>query len=126
LLCLGKISQCRLTNGGFKWKAIEARMKKNAEEGKLGNERYKLVAFAIFSLVPFPSEIGVISLKAANAFVEYEHTQINPFAAMLAKTMLSLNHCRMRGKGALRCCVPLLHLWIFSHIETPQNIFNNF
>jgi hypothetical protein len=37
-------------------KAIEARMKKNDEEGKLGNERYKLVAFAICGLVLFPSE----------------------------------------------------------------------
>jgi hypothetical protein len=48
-------------------------MKKNAEEGKLGDERYRLVAFAIFGLVLFPSEIGVISLEAANVFVEYEY-----------------------------------------------------
>ena len=55
LLGLGKISQCRVAEGGFKWKVIEARMKKNAEEGKLGEERYRLVAFAIFwaSIVPF-------------------------------------------------------------------------
>jgi hypothetical protein len=44
-------------------KAIEARMKKNDEEGKLGNERYKLVAFAIFGLVLFPSENEDISLS---------------------------------------------------------------
>jgi hypothetical protein len=31
-----------------------------------------LVAFAIFGLVLFPSEIGVISLEVANAFVTYE------------------------------------------------------
>ena len=43
-------------------------------DGKLGNERYKLVAFATFGLVLFPSEIKVISLKAKNAFMEYEHT----------------------------------------------------
>jgi len=48
-------------------------MKKNAEEGKLGDERYRLVAFAIFGLVLFPSEIGVISLEAASVFIEYEH-----------------------------------------------------
>jgi hypothetical protein len=40
-----------VADGRFRWKAIEARMKKNDEEGKLGNERYKLVAFAIFGQV---------------------------------------------------------------------------
>ena len=63
LLCLGKVSQCRVADGGFRMKAIEARMKKNDEEGKLGNERYKLVAFAIFGLVLFPCENEDISLS---------------------------------------------------------------
>jgi hypothetical protein len=101
-------------------------MKKNAEEGKLGDERYRLVAFAIFGLVLFPSEIGVISLEAASVFIEYEHDRINPSSAILGETMLSLNHCRMHGKRAMRCCIPMLYLWIISHIETPRDIFNNF
>ena len=101
-------------------------MKKNVEEGRLGDERYRLVAFAIFGLVLFPSEIGVISLEAVSVFLEYEHDRINPSSAILAETMLSLNHCKMNGKGAMRCCVPILYLWIISHIETPRDIFNNF
>jgi len=40
--------------------------------------------------------------------------------------MLPLNHCRMHGKGAMRCCSPTLYLWIVNHIETPRDIFNNF
>jgi len=48
-------------------------MKKNAKKGKLGDEQYRLMAFAIFGLVLFLSEIRVISLEAANAFMEYEH-----------------------------------------------------
>ena len=126
LLGLGKISQCRVADRGFKWKVIEAIMKKNAEEGKLGDERYRLVAFAIFGLVLFPSEIGVISLEGANVFIEYEYDRINPSSEILVETMLSLNHCRMHGKGAMRCCNPMLYLWIISHIETPRDIFNNF
>ena len=73
LLCLRKINQCKVADGGFKWKIIEARMKENVEEGKLGDKQYKLVAFAIFGLVLFPYEIGVISLEDMNAFIEYEH-----------------------------------------------------
>jgi hypothetical protein len=73
-------------------------MKKNVEEGKLGDERYKLVAFAILGLVLFPYEIGVISLEATNTFMKYECNRINPSVTILAKTMLSINHCRMHGK----------------------------
>jgi len=40
--------------------------------------------------------------------------------------MLSLNHCRMHGKRAMRCCILILYLWIISHIETPRDVFNNF
>jgi hypothetical protein len=48
-------------------------MKENVEEGKLGDKQYKLVAFAIFGLVLFPYEIGVINLEDMNAFIEYDH-----------------------------------------------------
>jgi len=38
--------------------------------------------------------------------------------------MLSLNHYGMCGKEVIRCCVPILYLWIVSHIKTPRDIFN--
>jgi hypothetical protein len=59
---LEKINQYKVTNGGFKRKTIEAIIKKNVENGKLGDEWYKLVAFAISRLNLFPSENGVINL----------------------------------------------------------------
>jgi len=62
LLFLEKKRQHRVADEGFKWNVIEARMMKNVEKGKLEDERYKLVALAIFGLVLFPSEIRVISL----------------------------------------------------------------
>jgi hypothetical protein len=30
----------------------------------------------------------------------------------------------MCGKEVIRCCVPILYLWIVSHINTPRDIFN--
>lgn len=65
---LEKVGQCNIIDRGFKWKSIEARIKKNIKNGKLGNKWYKIVAFAIFRLELFPFETRVISLKAANAF----------------------------------------------------------
>jgi hypothetical protein len=70
--------------------------------------------------------MGLVSLEAAAAYVEYENTQINPVAAILAETILTLNHCRRTGKGAMRCCTKLLYIWMVSHIKTKKPIFNNF
>ena len=48
---------------------IENKLKTNKEEGNLGEERYQIIAFAIFGLVLFPSEAAeIISIEAANAF----------------------------------------------------------
>jgi hypothetical protein len=56
------------------------------------------VAFAIFGLVLYLSEIGVNNLKVANAFMKYEHERINSSAVIFIETMLSLNHCRCMGR----------------------------
>jgi hypothetical protein len=93
-------------------------MKKNIEEGELGDERYRLVAFAIFGLVLFPSEIGVISLEAANVFMEYEHDRINPFSTILGETLLSLNHYRMHGKRSHLMLHPYV---VFMDYQSYQN-----
>jgi hypothetical protein len=55
LLHLDKIYRYKTTYGSFKWKLIKARLNTNKNEGKLGDERYQAVVFAIFELVLFPS-----------------------------------------------------------------------
>jgi len=51
----------------------------------------------------FSNLTRIIILKATAAFVAYENTQINPTMAILAKTILTLNHCRRVGKGSMIC-----------------------
>jgi repressor of nif and glnA expression len=92
---------------------LEIELEKNS-----GSEKERLIALGIFGLVLFPSQTGVVSLEAATAYVEYENTQINPVAAILVETILTLNHYRRTGKGAMRCCMQLLYIWMVSHIET--------
>jgi len=53
-------------------------------------------------------------------------TQINPFIAILAETLLSLNHYNTHVKRSLRCCIPLMYLWIVNHIKTPRYILITF
>jgi hypothetical protein len=37
-----------MSNRGFKWKIIENKLKTDKEKGKLGEERYQIIAFDIF------------------------------------------------------------------------------
>jgi len=127
LLHLDQVDRYRISNGGFKWKMIENKLKTDKEEWKLGEERYQIIAFAIFGLILFPSEAPrIISIEAASAFLEFEEVKNNPTSAILAETFLSLNHCRLHGKGAMRCYIPLLFMWIVSHLEASKEVFNNF
>jgi hypothetical protein len=97
---------------GLKWKMLEIELEK-----KSGSEKERLIALGIFGLVLFPSQTRVVSLDAATTYIEYENTQVNLVAAILVETILTLNHCRRTGKGAMRCCTQLLYIWMVSHIE---------
>jgi hypothetical protein len=127
LLRIPHLSRFLEKNGsGLKWKFLEVELEKKKEQYGSILERDRLIALGIYGLVLFPSLIGVISLEAAAAFVEYENTHVNPTTAILAETFLTLNHFRKTGKGAVRCCTQLLYIWMVSHIETKKPIFNNF
>jgi len=100
---------------GLKWRMLEIELEKRS-----GSEKERLIALGMFGLVLFLSQMGVMSLEAAAAYVEYKNTQINPVAAILAETILTLNHCRRTRKGAMRCCMQLLYIWMVSHIGTKK------
>ena len=127
ILKIPHLSRFLEKNGsGLKWKFLEVELEKKKEQCVSVLERDRLIALGIYGLVLFPSLKGVISLEAAAAFVEYENTHVNPTTAILAETLLTLNHFRKTGKGAVRCCTQLLYIWMVSHVETKKPIFNNF
>ena len=102
-------------------------MKTDKDNGKLREEKYQVVAFAISELVLFPSEVvRIIRVQVVNAFIEYEWTKNNLISVILVETLLALNHYILNGKRAIRCCVPLLFIWIVNHLETSREVFNNF
>ena len=127
LLKIPHLSRFLEKNGsGLRWKFLEVELERKKEQYVSMLERDRLIALGIYGLVLFPSLKGVISLEAAAAFVEYENTHVNPTTAILAETLLTLNHFRKTGKGAVRCCTQLLYIWMVSHVETKKPIFNNF
>jgi len=82
----------------LKWKLLEVGLeRKNLQHGSL-IESDRLVALGIVGPVLFSSLTGVISLEVATVFLEYESTQINPVTAILAETILTLNHSRKTRK----------------------------
>ena len=128
LLGIHQMSLYREKNnsGGLRWKRLEELLIAKKSNHVANLEVYRILALGIFGLILCPSTAGIISLEAANLFVEYEKTKINPSTAILAGTFLSLNHCKRTGKGSMRCCVPLLFIWMVSHIESETPIFQNF
>jgi hypothetical protein len=66
-----------------------------------------------------------MSVEATNAFIEYKQTKSNYTITILAETFLLLNHYRLYGRGAMRCCIPLLFIWVVGHLETLRKSFNN-
>jgi hypothetical protein len=96
-------------SGGLRWKQLEELLIAKKSNPGANLEVYRILALVIFELILCPSTTGIISLEAANLFVEYEKTKIN--------------HCKRIGKGSMRCCVPLLFIWMVSHIESETPIF---
>lgn len=106
---------------------IENKLKTDKEKGKLGEEKYQIVVFAIFWLILFSSlATGIINIEAANTFIKYEQVNNNPTSAISAETSLSLNHYRWHERGVMQCYILLLFMQIVSHLETSREVFNNF
>jgi hypothetical protein len=109
----------------LKWKIIEEVFERRKNDSRFIEENGRILALGIFRLVLFPNLIGTNSLEAAATFIENENTQINPTIAILAKTILTLNHCKRVFSGTMRC-EQMLYIWLISHIETKNPVFNNF
>ena len=77
-----------------------------------------LLALCIYGAVIFPKAEGYVDGKVIKLFFEMERG-VNPIIPILAETFRSLNYCRNKGEGKLNCCVPLLYIWIHSHIKFP-------
>jgi len=70
--------------------------KKASPDAKL--EKHRILALGIFGLDLCPSTTGIISLEAANLFVECEKTKINPCPRFWLKPSYLLVIARKRVK----------------------------
>lgn len=68
---------------------------------KRSNPGARILALWVFGVVLCPYTAEIVSLEAANLFIEYENTKINPSAIILDETILSLNHYKNTMKGSM-------------------------
>ncbi|XP_057954114.1 uncharacterized protein LOC131148431 [Malania oleifera] len=82
-----------------------------------------MLALAIYGLVIFPKEMGVID-HGTVSFLAQIQGGVNPVPSILAETFRSLHHCRIKGKGRLKCCAPLLYVWFMSYVPCKESYFH--
>ncbi|RDY10766.1 hypothetical protein CR513_04656, partial [Mucuna pruriens] len=70
----------------------------------------------IYGILLFPQLEDYVDLVAMRVFLAKKNKGENPTMVALADTYYSLNQCGERRRGVLRCCTPLLYLWLTAHL----------
>ena len=73
-------------------------------------------------IVIFPRGQGYIKTAVVEVFQQIRHGS-NPSLAILAETFRSLNYCRRNKDECFLGCIPLLYIWIRSHIKCEGTTF---
>ncbi|RDX78460.1 hypothetical protein CR513_41265, partial [Mucuna pruriens] len=70
----------------------------------------------IYGILLFPQLEDYVDRTTMEVFLARKNKGENPTMAVLADTYYSLHQCGERRRGILRCCTPLLYLWLTSHL----------
>ena len=145
LKCPDKIYVCK-TRVGFRQKLakimkiklelIDPRIKE--KRGSLGiewdfvkrfimehlNDDQGLDAFslAVYGLIIFPRVRGYLKIAVVDFFKQIQN-HCNPSSAILAKTFRSLNFCCRNTESHFVGCLPMLYIWLKSHLPCKKNAF---
>ncbi|XP_057966300.1 uncharacterized protein LOC131156520 [Malania oleifera] len=118
---LFKVTRVRVQKLGdskVTWEHLKELIKN--EEGEQAH--LYLLALAIHDLIIFPKELGTID-HATIDFVAQVKEGANPVHGILAETFWSLNKFWTKRHARLTCSVPLLYVWIMSHLPCIQGNF---
>ncbi|XP_058733001.1 uncharacterized protein LOC131604584 [Vicia villosa] len=70
------------------------------------------LALLIFGLVLFPNDADYVDPTAINVFWVVKVLNVDPTPTLLADVYYAINARYEKGRGALRCCIPLLFSWL--------------
>ena len=97
---------------GLPWNVLQSFIREHL------HDEHGMVAFAlaIYGLIIFPRGQGYIETAVVEVFQQIQHGS-NPSLAILIETLCSLNYCRRNKDECFLGCVPLLSIWIRSHVK---------
>ncbi|RDX74771.1 hypothetical protein CR513_45435, partial [Mucuna pruriens] len=75
-----------------------------------------ILGLLLYGVVLFPYIEDYIDLAAIEVFLAKRDRGENPTMAVLANTYYTLSYCSGRKTANLRCCTPLLYLWLTAHL----------
>ncbi|RDY11728.1 hypothetical protein CR513_03557, partial [Mucuna pruriens] len=70
----------------------------------------------LYGILLFPQVEDYVDLATMEVFMAKKDRGENPTMAVLANTYYTFNYCSEQKEGSLRCCTPLLYLWLMSHL----------
>ena len=97
---------------GLPWNVLQSLIREHLHD----NHGTVAFALAIYGSVIFPKRQGYIKTTVVEVFQQIQHGS-NPSLAILAETFRSLNYCRHNKDECFLGCIPLLYIWIRSHIK---------
>ena len=88
------------------------------------NDDQGLDAFvlAVYGLIIFPRVTGYIEIAVVDFFEQIQN-HCNSFLAILAETFRSLNFYRRNIESRFVGCLPMLYIWLRSHLPYKKSVF---
>ncbi|XP_061371699.1 uncharacterized protein LOC133314268 [Gastrolobium bilobum] len=107
--------QIRNETVGFLRKYLEEHLHHLAEVGEW-ETFIDVLALTIYGILIFPNINEFVDFAAIDVFVARKFKCENPVSAILADVYYTLSFCHERKGKRILCCLPVLFIWLTSHM----------
>ncbi|XP_027368455.1 uncharacterized protein LOC113874431 [Abrus precatorius] len=109
-------------NRGFTREFLE-RQTYNLAEKEDWETFMDVLALTIYGIVLFPKHDNFVDLVSIDVFLACKNRSENPVPALLADVYCTLSFCHERKGKRIICCLPMLYIWLTTHVfKRPSEI----
>ncbi|XP_027368386.1 uncharacterized protein LOC113874361 [Abrus precatorius] len=109
-------------NRGFTREFLERQMH-NLVETEDWETFIDILALTIYGIVLFLKHDNFVDLAAIDVFLACKNRSENPVLALLADVYCTLSFCHERKGKRIICCLPMLYIWLTTHVfKRPSEI----
>ena len=105
-------------NRGIEWDFIRRFIMEHLND----DQGLDAFALAMYGLIIFPRVTGYIEVAVVDFFEQIQN-RCNPSLVILAKTFRSLNFCCQNTESRFVRCLPMLYIWLRSHLPCKKSAF---